>query len=50
MNILGSDGSVQANEFVIQDMKTFAASLGYLVRLIGTFYVDHKLEALPSTD
>eukprot|EP00731_Ephydatia_muelleri_P038794 Em0913g1a len=42
MNQLGSDGSAQANEAVLQDMATFAASLGHLVRLIGTFYVDHN--------
>lgn len=50
MNQLGSDGSAQANEAVLQDMATFAASLGHLVRLIGTFYVDHKLDNLPSVD
>lgn len=50
MNLLGSDGSAQANTAVLQDMVTFAASLGHLVKLIGAFYVHHKLDDFPSVD
>ena len=43
LKCLGSDGSADGDEQVIQDMAQFAGNLGVIVTLINLFYQQHNL-------
>jgi len=42
---LGSNSSPEGNNAVIQDMASFAQSLGEIVNILNDFYHHHKLDS-----
>ena len=47
LKYLGSDGTVDGDEQVTQDMAQFADNLGVLVTIINLFYQEHNLDTPP---
>ena len=42
--MLGSDGSPEAGQAVVYEMRTFARSLGAITLVLNQFYQKHKLD------
>lgn len=47
LKLLGSNGTLESNEIVLDDMKVFSKALGSIIDILNQFYQKYQLD-LPS--